>query len=285
LKVLITGGKGRLGTALAAQMQPKHTVTSMDVADLDVTDYAATQHAIARAAPDVVIHCAAWTDVDGCARDPERAMVINGMGAGNVAAAAHDAGASVVYISSNEVFDGERNTPYHEYDRPNPTNPYGTSKHIGEQETARFNPCHIIVRTSWLFAHGGKNFMQSIIGAAEANKPLRVVVDEVAHPTYTDDLAVGVAQLAEIGRPGVYHLVNSGAASRWQFARTVLNMAGFANTPIAQISRTEWPRPSKPPRNTHLANVNAAHLGVTLRPWQRAVEAFLQREGLLVREA
>ncbi len=274
-----------MGTALAAQMQAAHTVTGIDVHDLDVTDYSATDTYITAAAPDVVVHCAAWTDVDGCARDPEKALVVNGYGAGNVAAAAHAAGASVVYISSNEVFDGERNTPYHEYDTPNPTNPYGTSKYIGEQETARLNPRHMIVRTSWLFAHGGKNFLQSIIGAAGAGKPLRVVVDEIAHPTYTDDLAEGVARLVEIGRPGVYHLVNAGAASRWQFARTVLDMAGYTQTPIAQISRTEWPRPSKPPRSTHLANVSAAHLGVALRPWQQAAEAFLQREGLLVRDA
>jgi dTDP-4-dehydrorhamnose reductase len=203
VKFLITGGKGRLGSSLAALLTANgHEVGVYDLDEIDVTEFPAVRDLLHAQPPNWVLHCAAWTDVDGCAREPERAVVVNGCGAGNVAAAAYEVGAGVLYVSSNEVFDGKRGgAPYYEYDTPNPVNPYGYSKYVGEQETARLNPRHMIVRTSWLFAHGGKNFTQSIINAARAGKELRVVVDEVAHPTYTNDLAAGIA--AQIGRAHV----------------------------------------------------------------------------------
>lgn len=281
---LVTGGKGRLGSKVTALLTAaNHDVTSIDIDELNITDFAAVRQFVHQQQPQIVIHCAAWTDVDGCANDPERAIITNGYGAGNVAAAAYDVGAAIIYVSSNEVFDGTRaDAPYYEHDTPNPANPYGYSKYVGEQEVARLNPRHMIARTSWLFAHGGKNFLQTMINAAAAGKNLRVVTDEVAHPTYNDDLAAGLVQLAAIGRPGVYHLVNAGAVSRWTFARYILDHAGYADIPIAKIDSSEWQRPSTPPPYTTLANTAAAHLGVTLRPWQAAVDAFLEREGLRV---
>ncbi len=283
MRVLITGGKGRLGKRLTELYQavPGSDVVSVDLDEMDITDYGATFERITLHNPHLVLHCAAWTDVDGCAREPERALAINGYGAGNVAAAAYEVGAMMVYVSSNEVFNGEQNTPYYEYDPTNPANPYGYSKYVGEQEVVRLNPKHIIARTSWLFAHGGKNFLQTMMNAAAAGKSLRVVVDEIAHPTYTDDLAAALVRLAEVNRPGTYHLVNEGAVSRWTFARYVLDQSGFAHVPLAKISKADWHRASTPPRSTYLANTAARGLGVTLRPWQEAVDAFLQHEGAL----
>jgi dTDP-4-dehydrorhamnose reductase len=283
-RIMITGAEGRLGGQVARVLQAQgvHTIHATTHVELDVTKFNAVRQMVNDIKPDVVIHCAAWTDVDGCARDPERAIQVNGLGAGNVAVASANIGAATMYVSTNEVFDGQKpNSAYREYDGCAPANPYGYSKFVGEQEVMRLNPKHYIVRTAWLFAHGGKNFMQSMINAARAGKNLRVVTDEIGNPTYTNDLADAMLQLIETGRFGTYHLVNAGATSRWAFARYILDRAGFVETPIARISRTDWPRASTPPAYCALSNTSAAHLGVTLRPWQEAVDAFLTAEGLM----
>lgn len=281
MKLLITGAAGRLGSVLTTLLQAEHQVIGTDMHDLDITDFAATRAFIRQHKPEVILHSAAWTDVDACARDPQRAILINGYGAQNVAVAAADIGAAILYISSNEVFDGNSRHLYYEYDRCQPINPYGYSKWIGEQAVAQVNPRHYIVRTSWLFAHGGRNFIQAILGAARANKPLKIVIDEVANPTYTDDLAAAVAALIATERYGTYHLVNEGAVSRYEFGRYALAQAGFAQIPITRITHSEWQRPSTPPLYAGLGNLAAASIGITLRPWQAAVDAFLQREGYL----
>ena len=282
MHILITGAKGRLGSLLVEQERARgHRVTGVDLDEVDVADFRATRSFITRARPDLVIHAAAWTDVEGCARDPERALIINGYGAQHVALAAAEVDAPIFYISTNEVFDGERGAPYYEYDRTNPINPYAWSKWTGEQAVQRHAPRHYIVRTAWLFAHGGHNFVHAILNAAKAGKPLRVVTDEVANPTYTNDLARAIVTLAETGRYGVYHLVNAGASSRYDFARHVLDRAGYASSPIEPITHTAWTRLSTPPLCTPLYNSAGPLVGVTLRPWQEAVETFLGKEGLL----
>lgn len=282
MHILITGASGRLGSLLVERERARgHDVTGVDFAELDVTDFNAVRNYVTRIRPDRVIHAAAWTDVDGCARDPERALIVNGYGAQHVALAAAEVNAAILYVSTNEVFDGQSGQPYHEYDTPRPINPYAASKWAGEQAVQRHAPRHYIVRTAWLFAHGGRNFVQSILGAAAAGKPLRVVTDEIANPTYTNDLADALVALAESGRYGIYHFVNQGACSRFQFARFVLDRTGCAAVPIQPITLNEWPRPSTPPPHTPLVNSAGPMIGVTLRPWQEAVTDFLAREGLL----
>ena len=283
MKILITGAAGNLGAELVRQLAGRHTVFGADILEgvdyrLDVTDYEACRRLLAEVAPDIVLHPAAWTDVDGCARDPARALLINGVGAAHLAALTAGRGIPMLYVSSNEVFDGRLGRPYVEYDRTNPLNAYGYSKWYGERALAQLNPKHYIVRSSWLFAHGGRNFIQAILDAADAGKPLRVVTNEVANPTYTNDLAAAIAALIESKRYGSYHLVNEGAVSRWGFARFALDCAGYADLPVARISRHEWQRPSLPPEYTPLANVAGASIGVVLRPWQEAVRAFLEAE-------
>ncbi len=284
MRIAVTGASGRLGGRLVEVLSREgHDVLPADQAEFDITDRDATRAWINAARPEIVLHPAAWTDVDGCAREPRKAFEINGYGAMHVAQAAQEVRAPILYVSSNEVFDGRKRSPYVEHDTPLPVNPYGKSKWLGEQTVKQANARHYIVRTAWLFAHGGKNFIQSILNAARAGKPLRVVTDEVANPTYTDDLAEAIAQLIKTERYGVYHLVNEGYCSRYDFARFVLDNAGFADTPIQPITSKEWSRPSTPPDFSALENQAGRKIGVTLRPWQDAVLAFLEKEGLMVR--
>ncbi len=283
MKILVTGAAGRLGSQLVAQLQEEHHVRGAGKVgdashELDIADYDACRRLVADTNPDIVLHPAAWTDVNGCALNPRKALRINGLGTGNLAAVTAQRGIPILYVSSNEVFDGALDRAYNEYDYPNPLNAYGYSKWHGERAIAQVNPRHYIVRSSWLFAHGGRNFIQAILGAARAGKPLRVVTNEVANPTYTNDLAAAIARLIEAERFGIYHLVNEGAVSRWQFARHVLNLAGYSETPIERISRHEWSRPSLPPEYTALANNAGASIGIRLRPWEECLRAFLDAE-------
>jgi dTDP-4-dehydrorhamnose reductase len=281
MRILVTGAMGRLGGRLVEILTPRHeAVQGVDIPDFNIADWEAASAYTAAFKPDIVLHPAAWTDVDGCAREPERAIAINGLGAQNMALAATQVGAAFLYVSSNEVFDGKHTRPYNEYDLTNPINPYGYSKWVGEQAISRANPRHYIVRTAWLFAHGGKNFIQAILNGAKAGKSLRVVVNEVANPTYNDDLADAIAKLIDTQRYGIYHFVNEGACSRYAFARYILDQTGYASTPITAISASEWPRPSTPPVYSSLSNLAGRSVGITLRPWQAAVDAFLEKEEL-----
>lgn len=281
MRIFVSGSYGRLGRELMARLADRHETVGADNDTLDIGDFAAVKARMAAEQPDLVINAAAWTDVDGCAREPQKAMSINGLGAQNLAVAAAHVGAAVVQVSTNEVFDGQRQTGYFEVDETRPLNPYAYSKWYAERAVMQTNPRHYIVRTAWLFAHGGRNFIQAIMGAAAAGKPIRVVTNEVANPTYTNDLADAIIQLIETGRYGTYHLVNEGACSRHQFARYILDRTGYADTPAAPISASEWPRPSTPPAYTALHNLAGASVGVTLRPWREAVDAFLMAENLL----
>ena len=283
MRILITGAAGNLGKQLRQRLADAHSVIGTDIIGdvdlvLDLTDYDACRQLVKDIAPEIVLHTAAWTDVDGCALDQNKALLVNGIATAHLAAISAQLGIPILYVSSNEVFDGTLNRPYTEVDRANPINPYGYSKWYGERAIAQVNPRHYIVRTAWLFAHSGRNFIQAILNAAGAGKPLRVVTNEVANPTYAHDLATAIARLIESERFGSYHLVNEGAVSRWQFARFILDHAGFSDVSIQRISRHEWQRPSLPPEYTALANRAGASLGICLRPWQSALRAFLDAE-------
>jgi len=280
MRILVTGAQGRLGGQLVTVLDGQHQVTGIDVDDVDITDFAAICAYIRDANPDVVLHPAAWTDVDGCAREPEKAIAINGFGTQHVALAAAEIDAAMLYVSTNEVFQGQLRRPYLEYDMQSPSNAYGYSKMVGERALMSVNPNYYIVRTAWVFAHGGRNFIQAILGAADAGKPLRVVTDEVANPTYNNDLADAIAQLIETERYGIYHFTNTGACSRYTFARYTLDQAGYNDVNVQPISSSEWQRASIPPSYAAMDNLAGRTVGITLRPWQEAVDAFLDAEGL-----
>jgi len=275
MRIFITGHKGQLGRALYAALA-EHTLTGCDLPELDITDREAIGAAVADFAPDVVIHAAAWTNVDGCARDPERAYRVNALGTQNVALACAEAGAAMVYISTNEVFDGEATEPYREWDPPHPINPYGRSKAAGEWFVRHLLTRFYIVRTAWLYAPGGRNFPHRIIQLADERGALRVVTDEVGNPTYAPDLAEAIAALIRTDAYGVYHLTNAGYCSRYDFAREILRVSGREHVPVEPITLAEFQRASTPPRFAPLANTAAAALGITLQPWQEALAEFLK---------
>lgn len=281
MQILLTGADGRLGSRLLQSLTARgHTVAGYDIATMDVTNGDAVRARLDDTRPELVVHCAAMTAVDQCAENPDRALLVNGLGTQAVAQACLTHGAEMLYISTNEVFDGRETQPYSEYDRPNPINAYGRSKWVGEQVVRDLVPRHFIVRTAWLFAHGGGNFVHAVLRAAREGRALRVVTNEISSPTYADDLADAIARLIETGRYGIYHLVNEGQVSRYGFARQALDLAGYGDTPIEPIALAEYQRASQPPQYAALRNFAAAQLGIRLRPWQDALAAFIQAEGL-----
>jgi dTDP-4-dehydrorhamnose reductase len=278
MRLAITGYKGQLGHALQATFG-EHELLLLDVPEHDITDRERIGVALEQFAPEVVIHCAAYTNVDGCARDPDTAYRINGLGTQNVALACQRIGAALVYVSTNEVFDGEAHEPYRESDPPNPINAYGRSKRAGEcfvQLSSQF----FIVRTAWLFGPTGNHFVKKIVRAADERGKLSVVTDEVSSPTYAPDLAAAVAQLVRTEAYGIYHLTNSGVCSRYDFAVEILRQAGRGDVPVEPITLDAYPRASQPPRYTPLCNSRGAAQGVALRPWTKALEEYLRVEPL-----
>lgn len=275
MRIVITGATGQVGRALQKVLAGQG-LNVLKTPRFDVADPAIVQQ-LSNLSPELVIHCAAMTNVDGCARDPDAAFKVNAFGTQNVAHACLRCNAEMVYISTNEVFDGRADRPYREDDRTNPINPYGSSKRTGEQMAARYLKTGLyIVRIAWVFSPGGHNFPGKIMAAADAaGKPLRVVTDEVANPTYAPDLAKAIAQLIETRAYGIYHLTNAGYCSRYDFATEILRLTGRGHIPIEPITLADYQRPSVVPPFTPLANTKGAELGIELRPWQEALKAYI----------
>ena len=274
MRIFITGIRGQLGTALAKRW-PAAQVSGCDLPECDISQLQPTLDAVADARPQVVIHCAAWTDVDGCARDPIRAYQVNAIGTQHVALAARAVGARLLLLSSNEVFDGTQAAPYSEQDAPCPANPYGWSKLAAEWTAQQIVDDCCVVRSSWLFGHGGRNFVHRILELARGAAPLRVVTDETGAPTAVEDLADAIFSLAESRQRGIFHLVNAGFASRYELARAVLDLCGQRATMIEPALLASYVRASTPPRNGCLRNSAAAAIGIQLRPWQEALQDFV----------
>ncbi len=279
-RVAITGTTGRLGSALLARAGPDAVAWRRADFDLDRTaDFPAL---LERDRPTRVIHPAAMTDVDACARDPELALRRNGEAVGALARACAERGSSLVLISTNEVFDGEREDGigYAETDAPRPRNAYGVSKLAGEQ-AARAELDEDdglwIVRTAWLYGPPGDGFPEKIVRAADrapADEPLPVVADETGSPTLAADLAAGVLALVEATPGGTFHLVGAGRATRLEWARRVL-AARRPERRTRPISQAEFERASDPPAWGVLATDKAASAGVVMRSWQDALDEHL----------
>jgi dTDP-4-dehydrorhamnose reductase len=281
MRILITGGTGQLGRSLQRALAG-HDVLALGHVDLDVSDPRAVDHAVSQHAPDVVIHAAALTDTALCERQPALARAINGIGAENVAKTCRRAGARLVAISTNEVFDGAKTAPYVEDDRTGPLNAYAVSKLDGERLAAAACADTLIVRTSWLYGDGGHNFIEKVRSAAASGRRLSFVTDEVAAPTSAEDLAIAIRTLIERkAAADIYHLANSGGASRYDWVVEILRLCGLRDMPVERVTTERlraggYDGPRKPAYSV-LANTRAAALGVTMRPWQEALAAYFER--------
>jgi len=303
VRVAVTGARGRLGRALIAALEEASFVGpagpiawGRESFDLDAPGNVGGL--IGRDRPEVVIHAAAWTDVDGCARDPELALARNASATGTLAEACAARGVDLIVVSTNEVFDGRRTDGrgYAPGDATNPINAYGASKLAGEQAAlaaygrtasdsddvaATRGPSGAavgIVRTAWLFGPPGNDFPAKILAAAEraaaAHEPLRLVADETGSPTYTSDLAEAITELiGGVAIEGVHHLVNAGAVSRAGWARELLGQAGLV-VPTEDVPASTWPRASTPPAWAVLEPTPLPG-GEPMRPWQQALADYL----------
>ena len=264
MKVLVTGAAGQLGTELVEVFRAAgHDVTGTTHESLDICDALAVAASVEAVRPDWVIHGAAWTAVDACESDPDRAFAVNGTGTANVVAAAGAVGARVVYVSTDYVFDGEKQGPYVESDVPNPQSVYGASKLAGERAVRDVD---MIVRISWVCGYHGGNMVKTILRLAETNPTLSFVADQVGHPTFADDAAVGIMRLVDAGCSGVFHLTNQGAVSWYEFAREVLAASGADPDRVKPIATVDLqpPRPAKRPKNSVLDNAAMRTAGLVL---------------------
>jgi dTDP-4-dehydrorhamnose reductase len=269
MRILITGHKGQLGRELWRALAGE-TLLGADLPELDITDASAISQAIADFRPDVVLHPAAYTDTAGCERDPDLAYRVNALGTRNVALACQRVGAALLYISTNEVFDGLKTEPYLEWEQPNPLNVYAQSKLAGEWYVQMLLERFYIVRIAWLYSRGAISFVTKILQAADEQPELRVVTDEVATPTYAPDLAAAIAALIRQPIYGIYHFTNAGQCSRYEWALKILELAG-RQVPVRPVTRREFPGATAKPPYSVLRNFCGAALGITLRPWEEAL--------------
>jgi dTDP-4-dehydrorhamnose reductase len=278
MRIVITGALGQLGKSLV-EVLTEHELVLVDVPDWDIADPECVQR-MANTKPDLVFHCAAMTDVDGCAQNPDLAYRVNAFGTQNVALACQRADVAMVHISTNEVFDGKTTEPYREFAALNPVNPYGASKAAAEQIAARLVHKLYRGRLSWLFTPGGKNFVSKVVARADRDGQLRVVTDEVANPTYAPDLADALARLIHTEHYGLYHLANEGYCSRYEFAVEIMKQSGRESVPISPITSDQFQRASNPPLFAPLRNTVGATLGITLPRWQEALADYFVEVGI-----
>ena len=285
LRVAITGAGGQLGRQLVSVL----TAAGIEALPLSRTELDITEPSLEilqRWNPRVVINAAAWTDVDGCARDPQRAMAVNGTAAGDLARAAQALGALSVQVSTNEVFDGSAERPYRETDAPHPINPYGQSKLAGEELVASANPEHLIVRTAWIFGAGSRNFPSRILEVARregaAGRPVRVVADEFGNPTWAPDLARGIWRTVQLrleggARVSVIHIAGEPPTSRYGWAQRIVEEMPEVN--LQAISSDEYPRPAPVPRRAVLSTETARSIGIPSSDWQAATAEYVASLG------
>jgi dTDP-4-dehydrorhamnose reductase len=307
-KVLITGSSGMLGVDLSQELDGKFEVFGMDVVrrsssvvrkfyKCDITKKQEVADFIKRVNSDIVIHAAAWTDVDGCELDPKKAYKVNSEGTKNVALACKSAGVPLIYISTDFVFDGKKKSAYVEDDRTNPISAYGDSKLKGEEAVRDILKEYYILRTSWLYGRHGKNFVDTILAKAKSEKALQVVNDQVGSPTFTRDLAKAIRALldtfsSKLPGPhstragagearsskgyGIYHVSNAGSVSWYEYAKEILRLAR-SGTKVDPISSKKMGRPAKRPAMSALDNSKFIKFtGYRMRNWKEALRDYIE---------
>lgn len=284
MKILVVGCNGQLGHDMLQRAQREgHDSSGTDYPDVDIADQSSVEAMLARHEPRVVINCAAYTAVDNCEREPQKAFEVNDTGVANLARAAVSANARVVHISTDYVFDGTKVEPYTEEDEPNPRTVYGRSKLAGEQNLAQICPNHQTFRIAWLYGAHGANFAKSIVKHARRlgsqGSPLRVVGDQRGTPTCTLDVCRQVLAMIESDTTGLFHCTAEGACSWYDFARLIVSGCGI-DVEVIPCTTEEFPRPAPRPANSVLANNRLNGLGRNLMPqWEEGFTNFLKTEG------
>jgi dTDP-4-dehydrorhamnose reductase len=278
VRVLITGAGGQLGQDLVEALS-RHEVTAADHHALDVSDRDAVLQAMDGVGPALVVHCAAWTAVDACEGDPDRAFAVNALGSRHVAEGARLTGAHLVYVSTDYVFDGRQPAPYVEWDNHNPLSVYGRSKLGGEREVQSLVPGATIVRTSWVCGAHGANMVKTILRLSAHAGELAFVDDQHGCPTFTEDLAAMIVRLSAACLPGLFHVTNQGPTTWYEFARDVVKAAGRDPSMVRPITTAELqpPRPAPRPANSVLDNAALRLQGIGLladyhEPLERLVD-------------
>lgn len=292
MKVLITGISGMLGVDLYQTLKEKHEVVGFDLKEFpstsfspspvqrgDITRIDEVKRAFNELAPQMVIHAAAYTDVDGCERDPDKAYKVNTLGTRNVCLASQEPNIPIIYISTDFVFDGNQDSPYLEFDQPHPISIYGRSKLAGEEYVKTLLNKYFVVRTSWLYGHYGRNFVETMLQLASQKKELKVVNNQVGSPTYTRDLSGKIKELLPTELYGIYHITNSGSCSWYEFAREILELAGIKGAQLKPITSEELDRPASRPKFSVLENYCLRlALGKSMRDWQEALRDYIKMD-------
>jgi len=276
MRILVTGAGGMLGHALVPVLEAQHQVIGLTRKDCDLCDEPAVREIFLLQKPDMAIHLAAFTNVDACELEPEKAKAGNEIATLNVAEATRQVGATLLYISTDYVFDGRSDRPYSEDDLPNPLSVYGRTKLMGEKHVQETLDRYFIVRTSWLFGPNGRNFVSTILRLAGERPELRVVDDQRGSPTYTRHLAQKLAELVRRREYGVYHLTGAGSCSWYEFARKIVELSGLQGVRVTPVSSMEYTRPAPRQANSVLENHRASSSGLgLLPPWQQGLENYL----------
>ncbi|MEA1927305.1 MAG: dTDP-4-dehydrorhamnose reductase [Candidatus Auribacterota bacterium] len=273
--ILVVGSNGLLGQELMVRLQPLGQVIGIDIDTCDITEPEQIERVIESVQPDWVINSAAVTDVDGCEANPAIARTVNVIGTANLARACRDREIGIVQLSTDFVFDGKKGGKYNEDDTPSPLSIYGETKLGGEREVIKAAGKYIIVRTSWLFGKGGKNFPDTILNAARKKDSLKVVSDQTGSPTSAIDLAAAIGELIRKDARGIVHVTNRGSCSWAEYAEFVVKISGL-ETEIIPISAEELGRPAARPGFSVLSTERYEKItGKKMRPWQDAVKSYL----------
>ncbi|HVO58739.1 MAG TPA: dTDP-4-dehydrorhamnose reductase [Dongiaceae bacterium] len=277
MRILVLGARGMLGRDLLDEWSSEKSdqVIPAGSAEADLREFDQVRALVEKARPEWIIVSAAYTDVDGCERNPELAFAVNGTGVGNVARAAQSTGSRVLLVSTDYVFDGQGTRPYEINDPIAPLSVYGKSKAAGEAALQADAPQGwVIARTSWLFGVHGPSFPAKILQAADSRPELSVVNDQIGSPTYTRDLARAIRQLVQKGAHGIFHVTDEGVCSWFDFAREILALSGRSN-PVLPITTDQSARPARRPAYSVLSPASLHAVGIRTRPWQEALRAFL----------
>jgi len=277
LRAIVTGAAGLVGRAVVAHFTSMGAeVARFDHAALDISDDSAVRTVFEKVQPHALVNCAAWTDVDGCELDRERAMKVNADGLEVLAEACRRANALLVTISTDYVFDGEKDGFYTQRDQPNPQSVYAVSKLAGERRAQTSWARTIVVRSGYIFGPGGRNFLSTVIERGRRGERLAAIDDSFGTPTYARDLADRLYQLAQLDLPGTYHVVNSGnGASFAEFSQAAFAAAGIDSKLLTSVKFASLKRPAPRPRNSRLQCLLSPAIGLEPLPfWGDAVRHF-----------